>query len=93
MLDNNFDGADVDWEDNTAMNRGTGEQWLIAFTKALRETIPDRVITHSPQAPYFKSEFYTNHAYIAVHQAVGSLINFYNVQFYNQVDSRYDTYD
>ena len=93
VLDNNFDGADVDWEDNTAMNRGTGEEWLITFTKALRETIPDKIITHSPQAPYFKNEFYTNKAYIAVHKAVGKLINFYNVQFYNQVDSRYDTYE
>lgn len=24
VLDNNLDGADIDWEDNAAMNRGTG---------------------------------------------------------------------
>jgi hypothetical protein len=29
---------------------------------------------------------------MTVHRAVGHLINFYNVQFYNQVDTRYDTY-
>ena len=75
------------------MNKGVGEQWLITFTKALREVIPDRIITHSPQAPYFKNEYYTSHGYITVHKAVGKLIDFYNVQFYNQVDSRYDTYE
>jgi len=50
-------------------------------------------LTHSPQAPYFKSEFYKNHAYVTVHKQVGSKINFYNVQFYNQAASRYDTYE
>lgn len=75
------------------MRRGTGEEWLIKFTQAVREVIPNHILTHSPQAPYFKSEYYTNQAYIKVHKEVGSLINFYNVQFYNQVDTRYDTYE
>ena len=30
---------------------------------------------------------------MAVHKEVGSLIDFYNVQFYNQMSYRYDTYE
>ena len=90
---NNFDGVDLDWEDNEAMKRGTGEAWLITFTKFLRKELPNHVLTHAPQAPYFKNEYYTHGAYKTVHDSVGSLIDFYMVQFYNQVDSKYDTYN
>jgi len=93
VVDNNLDGADLDWEDNAAMEAGTGEDWLIKMTNAYREISPTSILTHSPQAPYFKSDFYKNHAYVTIHKAVGSKINFYNVQFYNQAASRYDTYD
>ncbi|KAJ3087720.1 hypothetical protein HK100_008289, partial [Physocladia obscura] len=34
---------------------------------------------------------YPQGAYLAVDSAVGSLIDFYNVQFYNQDDSAYET--
>ena len=30
---------------------------------------------------------------MTVHKAVGNTIDFYNVQFYNQGDTRYDTYN
>jgi hypothetical protein len=30
---------------------------------------------------------------VTIHHAVGNLIDFYNVQFDNQGDTRYDTYD
>jgi len=92
VLDNYLDGADIDYEDNAAMEAGTGEQWLITFTKTLRQIIPDRIITHAPQAPYFKEEYYRNGAYITIHKAVGDLINFYNIQFYNQGNTQYNTY-
>jgi len=36
VLDNNYDGVDVDWEDDDAMSAGTGEAWLITCTKVLR---------------------------------------------------------
>lgn len=95
VVDNNLDGADNDWEDNAAMEAGKGEEWNIAFTKAYRAVAPAKsyILTHSPQAPYFKADFYKNHAYVTVHKAVGSMINWYNVQFYNQAASRYDTYE
>lgn len=93
VLENNLDGADLDWEDNTAMVRGTGEEWLITFTTTLREIIPNHILTHAPQAPYFKKEYYKNGGYVTIHKSVGHLINFYNIQFYNQVDSKYDSYE
>ncbi len=97
VLNNNLDGADIDWEDNDAMNKGTGEQWLITFTKALREIIPNHIVTHCPQAPYFKNEYYTNGTvnggYKTINDQVGDLINFYIVQFYNQGDSQYNSYN
>ena len=93
VVDNNLDGADFDWEDHTAMEAGKGEDWLIKMTQAYREISSDTIVTHSPEAPYFKADLYKNHAYVTVHKAVGNLINFYNVQFYNQEASRYDTFD
>ena len=36
VLENNLDGVDIDWEDNNAMNQGTGEDWLIKFQRKLR---------------------------------------------------------
>jgi len=94
VRNNHLHGADLDWEDNDAMNRGLGEQWLITFQLALRANLGcDYIITHAPQAPYFKEEYYKNGAYMNFHRAAGEGVNFYNVQFYNQVDSTYDTYD
>jgi hypothetical protein len=40
VLDNNLDGVDLNFEDNAAMEIGTGEQWLITCTKKLREMLP-----------------------------------------------------
>lgn len=90
---NNLDGVDIDWEDNAAMEAGKGEAWLISFTRRLRELLPNHIITHAPQAPYFKQEYYPGGAYVTVHQQVGNLIDFYNVQFYNQGNTQYDTYN
>ena len=54
--------------------------------------LPGHIITHAPQAPYFKEDHYRNGAYIKIHQEVGDLIDFYNVQFYNQGATKYDSY-
>ena len=45
-------------------------------------------ISHAPQAPYFG----TNYDYRRIHQICGGNIDFYNVQFYNQGNERYNTY-
>ena len=36
VLANNFDGVDIDYEDNDAMTLATAEAWLITFQKKLR---------------------------------------------------------
>jgi chitinase len=90
-----FDGCDIDWEDNNAMDGGTGEAWLITFQTALRAALPSGqyLISHAPQAPYFyvNKAQYPNGAYQTVHKQVGSSIDWYNTQFYNQGSSSYDT--
>ena len=51
------------------------------------------IITHAPQAPYFMgTNTYKAGAYLYVQQQVGDDIDWYNVQFYNQGTSKYDTY-
>ncbi|KAF8304366.1 glycoside hydrolase [Clavulina sp. PMI_390] len=88
------DGIDVDYEDLAAMNKqdGSAETWLATFTTTLRSALPSGqyIITHAPVAPWF-SPIYTSGAYIKVHSTVGSSIDWYNVQFYNQGSTEYTT--
>ncbi|KAH7890780.1 glycoside hydrolase family 18 protein [Phlebopus sp. FC_14] len=89
-----LDGVDVDYEDFNAINamNGEAETWLSTFTTALRAKLPQGqyIVTHAPVAPWF-SPTYTSGAYLKVDQTVGSLIDWYNVQFYNQGTSEYTT--
>jgi chitinase len=55
--------------------------------------IPDKIVTHCPQAPYFKNTYYPKGGYVTIDQQVGDLIDFYMIQFYNQGDSQYNTYN
>jgi len=75
------------------MEAGTGEDWLIRFTTKLRSLLPNKIITHAPQGPYFKNDYYPKGGYVTVHQKVGSMIDFYNVQFYNQGNTQYNSYE
>jgi hypothetical protein len=93
VIDNNLDGADADWEDNGALEQGVGEQWLIDFTRAYRAVSPDTILAHAPQGPYFSATYYKNGGYGKVEKTVGADIDFYFIQFYNQGDTSYDTYD
>ncbi|PFH51774.1 glycoside hydrolase family 18 protein [Amanita thiersii Skay4041] len=90
-----LDGIDVDYEDFGAFNAGNGnaEVWLISFTQALRAQLPQGqyILTHAPVAPWFTPNRWGGGGYLAVHNAVGSLIDWYNVQFYNQGVSEYTT--
>jgi len=95
VLDNNFDGVDLSYEDGDSFTAGTGEQWLIDCTRVLRQTLPKGkyLLTHAPQAPYFTTaNLYPNGAYVLVDQTVGNLIDWYNVQYYNQGPLNYVHY-
>ncbi|KAJ7224292.1 glycoside hydrolase family 18 protein [Mycena pura] len=90
-----LDGIDVDYEDFNAFDAGDGkaEQWLISFTTQLRKNLPagQFIITHAPVAPWFSPSIWGGGGYLRVHQSVGSMIDWYNVQFYNQGASEYTT--
>ena len=78
------------------MNEGRAEDWLIKCTKALRKLLPvgKYLVSHAPQAPYFMGKrYYKNGGYVKVNEEVGDLIDWYNIQFYNQGDTTYDNYD
>ncbi|KAF9064594.1 glycoside hydrolase superfamily [Rhodocollybia butyracea] len=90
------DGIDVDYEDSAAMNKGDGKtkQWLIAFTTALRSALPQGqyILTHAPMAPWMGvNSLWKSGAYVTVNKQVGSQIDWYNTQFYNQGASEYTT--
>ncbi|RDB20822.1 Basic endochitinase [Hypsizygus marmoreus] len=89
----NLDGVDVDYEDFDAINVGDGkaEAWLASFTRQLRVQLPQGtyILTHAPVAPWFSPNKFGGGAYLQVHSAVGSLIDWYNVQFYNQGSNEY----
>ncbi|KAJ3561135.1 hypothetical protein NP233_g10381 [Leucocoprinus birnbaumii] len=89
----NLDGVDVDYEDFNAINAGDGrgEQWLISFTRQLRAQLPQGsfILTHAPVAPWFSPNKFGGGAYLTVNSQVGNLIDWYNVQFYNQGTNEY----
>ncbi|KZT66332.1 glycoside hydrolase family 18 protein [Daedalea quercina L-15889] len=95
VVEYGLDGIDVDYEDFDAMDSGTAEAWLVTFTTQLRNQLPagDYIITHAPVAPWFSPNIWTNGGYLEVNSEVGDLIDWYNVQFYNQGASEYTTCD
>ncbi|KAF5383681.1 hypothetical protein D9615_003641 [Tricholomella constricta] len=88
-----LDGIDVDYEDFGAFQAGTAEAWLVSFTKQLRVQLPQGsyIVTHAPVAPWFTPNRWPGGGYLKVHTSVGSSIDWYNVQFYNQGASEYTT--
>ena len=84
---NQLDGIDVDYEDLTAMNKGDGaaEAWVTTFTQTLRQTLPQGqfILSHAPLGPWFQPGFCPGGCYLTVDKTVGSLIDWYNIQFYN----------
>ena len=103
VIDNQLDGVDLDYEDDTAMDSGTAVPWLINMTTSLLKTFQFNApgqkffISHAPQAPYFINGYYLEN-YVSFYNAsigngrVGDYIDFFNVQFYNQGSSDYLTY-
>ncbi|KAK0467057.1 glycoside hydrolase family 18 protein [Desarmillaria tabescens] len=93
VIEYDLDGIDVDYEDFAAMNSGVAEAWLTSFTTQLRVHLPQGsyILTHAPVAPWFTPTHYPGGGYLKVHANVGSLIDWYNVQFYNQGATEYTT--
>ncbi|TFY60414.1 hypothetical protein EVG20_g7425 [Dentipellis fragilis] len=83
-----LDGIDVDYEDFNAFDGSSGSAvtWLESFTKQLRNQLPQGqyIITHAPVAPWFEPNVWSGGGYLAIDKSVGSLIDWYNVQFYNR---------
>ncbi|KAG1776462.1 glycoside hydrolase family 18 protein [Suillus placidus] len=83
VLEYDLDGVDVDYEDLYAINaeNGSAEIWLTTFTIALRAKLPQGqyILTHAPVASWFSTQ-YASGAYLMVHQNVGSLNDWYNIQ-------------
>ncbi|KAI0665668.1 chitinase [Trametes maxima] len=89
VVANQLDGIDVDYEDLAAMNKGDGaaEQWVTTFTQTIRQTLPQGqfILTHAPLAPWLSPNAqFAAGAYLTIHKNVGALIDWYNIQFYNQ---------
>jgi hypothetical protein len=90
VVDNLFDGVNVEFYDTSSFSTDSGANWLIAFTTELRKLLPDAIIVHTSSVEHFNpSSSIAN--YIDVHEAVGDLIDFYNVRYYNEADP-YTTY-
>ncbi|RDX47627.1 chitinase [Lentinus brumalis] len=89
VLSTDLDGIDVDWEefDLVSDKPSVGEQWLATFTQTLRGQLPKGqfILTHAPIGPWFQPALCPGGCYLTVDQTVGSLIDWYNIQFYNQV--------
>ncbi|KAJ7603875.1 glycoside hydrolase [Mycena polygramma] len=89
-----LDGVDVDYEDFSAVETaGTAVAWLTTFTQALRAQLPagQYILTHAPVAPWFTPNRWPDNGYLGVHAAVGDIIDWYNIQFYNQGVDEYTT--
>ncbi|KIJ19596.1 carbohydrate-binding module family 5 protein [Paxillus involutus ATCC 200175] len=97
VIEYGLQGVDIDYEDFAAFNAGTGaaEQWLGNFTQQLRTQLPQGqyILTHAPVAPWFSPNKWGGGGYLWINSVVGSMIDWYNVQFYNQGTTEYTTCD
>lgn len=83
----NLQGVDVDFEEYDAFERKIATRWLIPLTRRLRARLPKNqyYLSHAPIAPLFNTDSYPL-GYTWVEKRIGDLIDFYNIQFYNQDD-------
>jgi len=92
-----LDGVDFDLENLKrgflagSMTDVETVQWFSDITTATRNVLgPKGIITHAPQAPYFgpigNTSVWTNGTggFTTINKNIGSIIDWYNVQFYNQ---------
>ena len=95
VADYNFDGVDIDYEDNTGFGDNRtydGITFLSNLTTLLADHLPSgrNIITHAPQTPYWDShsEFAAGGIapYYQIWQNVGNQIAWVNNQFYSNSD-------
>ncbi|KAI0772405.1 glycoside hydrolase [Trametes elegans] len=91
VLSHDLDGIDIDYEEFELVTArpGVGEAWLVALTKTLRAQLPKGqfILSHAPVGPWFQPGFCPGECYLTVDQEVSNLIDWYNIQFYNQSPS------
>ena len=98
VLSTGLDGVDFDLE-NLAPGFNFGGvdmvDWIVAANAAARKAIgPARLITHAPQGPYFKNGWTSpSGGYSDVFKKAAGAIDWLHVQFYNQGDACYSTYN
>jgi chitinase len=54
--------------------------------------LPFHIISHAPQAPYFSPSFSPKGAYRTLKTVFSNIVDFYNLQYYNQGNTTYETY-
>ncbi|KAF8236846.1 glycoside hydrolase [Tricholoma matsutake] len=95
---NALDGVDLDWEDSQAYALD-GQQcldWIVNYTQVLRNNLGNEyIISHSPASAYFCPTFPSvrptfQGLYFKVDHKIGSLIDFYNVMFYDSSPGGHD---
>src|SRR5205823_826859 len=98
---NNLDGADFDLEnilagftDAVVGSKANLVTWIDSATTGFAgpSGSSGKILTHAPQAPYFGSLSGFASGYNQVNIDVGADINWYNIQYYNQGISTYNTY-
>lgn len=100
-VDNDLDGVDFDIElspgNNGPFQDGTMQQFIIDGTQKCREVFAangrsDNLISHAPQGPYFGDWAGPTKGYTEVLVNHPDLIDFVNVQYYNQGSQYYVSY-
>lgn len=107
-LDNNLDGVDYDLEDIQPgfliSNKNTQDtyNWFKILNETSRQILgSNRIISHAPQAPYLAQPGQLgtwpgiDGGYVKVFNDVKNTakIDFFNIQFYNQGNDNYNTYE
>lgn len=90
-IQHQFDGVDLDIE-NIAMDSQT-IQWLVDTTITVHQVSKEKnyplQISHAPQAPYFMF----NGGYSEIETRTNGIIDYYNIQYYNQGNWEYQSYE
>ncbi|KAI0830256.1 chitinase [Trametes gibbosa] len=91
VLNTDLDGIDIDYEEFelVVQQPGVGEAWVATLTQTLRQQLPQGqfILSHAPVGPWFSPGFCPGGCYLTVDKNVGHLIDWYNIQFYNQSPS------